>query len=63
MAVFVVDASAALAWCFEDEASSWSDGLLERLRQGGQIVVPAHWPTEISNGLLVAERRKRINVI
>jgi len=58
MAVFVVDASAALAWCFEDEASSWSDRLLERLRQGDQIV--AHWPTEISNGLLVASRRKRI---
>jgi predicted nucleic acid-binding protein len=60
MAVFVVDASAALAWCFEDEPSSWSDRLLERLRQGDQIVVPAHWPTEISNGLLVASRRKRI---
>lgn len=60
MAVFVVDASAALAWCFEDESSTWTDGLLERLRQGGQIVVPAHWPTEILNGLLVASRRKRI---
>jgi hypothetical protein len=60
MAVFVVDASAALAWCFEDEASSWTDGLLERLRQGDRIIVPAHWPTEISNGPLVALRRKRI---
>ncbi len=60
MAVFVVDASAALACCFEDEASSWTDGLLERLRQGDRIVVPAHWPTEILNGLLVASRRKRI---
>jgi predicted nucleic acid-binding protein len=60
MAVFVVDASAALAWCFEDEASSWTDGLLERLRQGDRIVVPAHWPTEILNGLLVASRKKRI---
>src|SRR6266852_9312471 len=60
MAIFVVDASAALAWCFEDEASSWTDGLLKRLRQGDQIVVPAHWPTEVLNGLLVASRRKRI---
>jgi predicted nucleic acid-binding protein len=60
MAVFVVDALAALAWCFEDEASGWTDGLLERLRQGDRIVVPAHWPTEILNGLLVASRRKRI---
>jgi predicted nucleic acid-binding protein len=60
MAIFVVDASVALAWCFEDEASTLADGLLERLRQGDRIVVPAHWPTEMSNGLLVASRRKRI---
>lgn len=62
MALFVVDASAALAWCLEYEANSWTDGLLERLRQGDQIVVPAHWPAEILNGLLVASRRKRIRV-
>jgi predicted nucleic acid-binding protein len=60
MAILVVDASAALAWCFEDEANAWTDGLLERLRHGDRIVVPAHWPTEILNGLLVASRRKRI---
>lgn len=60
MALFVVDASAALAWCFEDEANSWSDRLLERMRDGDGGVVPAHWPTEILNGLLVASRRKRI---
>jgi predicted nucleic acid-binding protein len=60
MAVFVADASAALAWCFEDEAGGFSDGLLERLRQGDTIIVPSHWPTEILNGLLVASRRKRI---
>lgn len=60
MAIFVVDASAALASCFEDEANAWTDALLERLRQGDRVVVPAHWPAEILNGLLVASRRKRI---
>jgi predicted nucleic acid-binding protein len=25
-----------------------------------RVLVPAHWPTEILNGLLVASRRKRI---
>jgi predicted nucleic acid-binding protein len=60
MALFVVDASVALAWCFEDESSSVADTLLERLRQGDQVIVPAHWPTEILNGLLFAARRKRI---
>ena len=60
MTIFVADASVSLAWCFEDEASTLADKLLDRLRQGDRIVVPAHWPTEISNGLLVASRRKRI---
>ena len=60
MAVIVVDASAALAWCFDDESSSIADGLLERLRQGDRVIVPAHWPTEMLNGLMFAARRKRI---
>ena len=60
MALFVADASVTLAWCFEDEAGVWTDQLLERLARGDQIVVPAHWPNEILNGLLVASRRKRI---
>ncbi len=60
MATFVVDASVTLAWCFEDEATAWTDGLLDRLRAGDRIAVPAHWPTEVSNGLLTALRRQRI---
>lgn len=60
METFVADASAALSWCFEDEATVWTEGLLERLRSGDEIVVPAHWPIEISNGMLMALRRKRI---
>ncbi len=58
MADFVVDASVALAWCFEDEAGA--DALLDRLQHGDRTAVPAHWPTEILNGLLTAARRKRI---
>jgi predicted nucleic acid-binding protein len=57
---FVVDASVTLAWCFEDEATTWTDGLLDRLRIGERIVVPAHWPAEFSNGMLMALRRRRI---
>lgn len=57
---FITDASITLSWCFEDEATPWTDSLLDRLRNGDQILVPAHWPTEVSNGLLMAVRRKRI---
>jgi predicted nucleic acid-binding protein len=60
MSVFVVDASVTLAWCFEDEGTAWTDGLLDRLRAGDRIAVPAHWPTEVSNGLLMGIRRHRI---
>lgn len=61
MAVFVADASVALAWCFEDEATTWSEEFLERLRQGDRINVPAHWGAEVANALLMGVRRKRIN--
>ncbi len=60
MAIFIADASVTLPWCFEDEATSWTDSLLDRLRAGDGILVPAHWPTEVSNGMLIALRRKRI---
>jgi len=60
METFVADASVALSWCFEDEATEWTDSLLERLRNGDRISVPAHWPVEVSNGMLMALRRKRI---
>ncbi len=57
---FVTDASVSLTWCFEDEATSWTDHLLQRLRAGDEAVVPAHWPMEVSNALLMAMRRGRI---
>lgn len=57
---FVVDASVALAWHFEDEPSDYADRVLEQLRQDG-AVVPAIWLLEIANGLVIAERRKRLS--
>jgi predicted nucleic acid-binding protein len=61
MARVVPDASAALTWCFEDEATPWTDALLARLRAGDEATVPAHWPAEVANGLLIAIRRGRIS--
>lgn len=60
MPSFVVDASATLPWCFKDESTAWTESLLRSLRLGDRLHVPAHWPAEVSNGLLVALRRKRI---
>lgn len=61
MAVFVPDASATLAWFFEDETSEWPDALLGKLKSGNTAVVPPHWPLEVANALLMAMRRGRIS--
>jgi predicted nucleic acid-binding protein len=55
----VIDASVALAWCFPDEASDYADGVLVAL-EDRTAMVPAIWSAEITNALLVGERRKRI---
>jgi predicted nucleic acid-binding protein len=57
---FVVDASVALAWPFEDEASDYAVNVLRRLRED-RGVVPPIWPLEVANGLLVGERRGRLS--
>jgi predicted nucleic acid-binding protein len=61
MAAFVVDASATLPWCFADEATGATNALLARLRLGDEAMVPAHWPLEVANALLIAVRRQRIS--
>lgn len=55
----VVDASVAMAWCFDDEASPATDAVLEQAVAGG-CLMPALWRAEVANVLLVAERRGRI---
>lgn len=56
---FVLDASVALAWLFEDEASEYADIVLEHVAKG-PAVVPSIWPLEVANGLAVGERRGRL---
>ena len=56
---FVLDASVALAWCFDDESTPAAWALLDRL-QHAPAFVPALWALEIGNILLGAERRRRI---
>jgi predicted nucleic acid-binding protein len=56
---FVLDASATLAWCFEDEGTVGAAAVLGRLRDQ-EALVPPLWLLELANGLVVAERRGRI---
>ena len=56
----MLDKSAALAWCFEDEQTPAVMGLLDRVAETG-ATAPLLWPLEALNGLLVAERRRRLD--
>lgn len=56
----VLDGSAALAWCFEDEGTPAVDSMMERVAEQGAIV-PALWRLEVANGLQVAVRRGRLD--
>ncbi len=56
---FVVDASVALSWCFEDEGESYAVSVLDELGSS-EAVTASLWPVEVTNGLLTAERRGRL---
>ena len=58
----MLDVSATLPWCFEDEATAGSVALLDRLADA-VVVVPALWHIELANALLHGERRKRIDSV
>ncbi|MEA3018336.1 MAG: hypothetical protein QOI38_3058 [Sphingomonadales bacterium] len=55
---FVLDASATLAWHFEDEATEDVRAIARRAFEEG-IKVPQHWLLEVVSALLRGERRLR----
>ena len=57
---FVLDASATLAWYFEDEADPEADRVLASVALGGAVVPPL-WRYEVANGFQSAMRRRRID--
>jgi predicted nucleic acid-binding protein len=59
---FVLDNSVALTWCFEDERTPATTALLEQVGESGALA-PMLWPLEALNGLLVAERRGRLDAV
>lgn len=57
--MLVVDCSIAIAWLMPDEGPSSARSVLDLVARDG-AVAPAHWPLEVTNTLLVAERRGRL---
>lgn len=55
----VLDSSATLAWILDDEAGNSSNAL--ELMDRERATVPMHWVLEITNGLRMAVKRRRVN--
>lgn len=60
MADFVLDASFALTWCFQDEVTAITDAQLDALINGAIAIAPPIWPLEVANAIRTAERRGRL---
>lgn len=57
---WVIDASVTMPWFFADEATPFTEGLLDAL--GAQVLwAPALWVLECTNVLQSAQRRRRID--
>ncbi len=60
MSPVVVDASVVLAWLLDEDHGA----LLERVLTAAPehpLLVPAIWASEVGNGLLTSERRRRVS--
>ena len=50
---FVIDASIATAWCFRDEATDYTEGLLQAVSSNShQALAPTLWGYEIHKASL-----------
>ena len=61
ISAFVLDASIAFAWVYPGQATPESETLLKLVKSGTVAVLPPLWCLEVSNGLLVGQRRKLIS--
>ncbi|HEV3262281.1 MAG TPA: type II toxin-antitoxin system VapC family toxin [Gemmataceae bacterium] len=55
---FILDCSVTMAWYFKDEANAYAKAVRRSLSEAG-AVVPALWPLEVANILVLGERRQR----
>ncbi len=58
---WVLDSSFALSWVLPEEHSDQADAFLQQRSSEDAFWVPALWWYEISNALLTAQKRNRVN--
>lgn len=55
-----MDASVSLCWYFEEQKTPYTEAVLDRLAEGDRALAPVLWPLEMINGLVLAERFKKV---
>lgn len=57
---FVADASVAIGWVHPAQATKQTVAMLEAIADGATLEVPALWPLEVANALIVLVRRRKL---
>jgi predicted nucleic acid-binding protein len=57
---FVADASVAVGWVHPAQATRQTAAMLEAIADGATLEVPAPWPLEVANALIVLVRRRKL---
>jgi predicted nucleic acid-binding protein len=58
---FVADASVAIGWVHPAQATTQTAAMLDAIADGATLEVPALWPLEVANALMVLVRRRKIS--
>jgi predicted nucleic acid-binding protein len=58
---FVADASVSVGWVHPAQATRQTDAMLDAIADGATLEVPALWPLEVANALLVLARRRKLS--
>jgi predicted nucleic acid-binding protein len=61
MADLVIDASLASAWCFPNEQTEYTNGVLQAVSDSLEAYAPRLWAYEVYNSILMGLRRGRIS--
>ena len=57
---FVADASVAIGWIHPAQATKQTAAMLDAIADGATLEVPALWPLEVANALIVLVRRRKL---
>jgi predicted nucleic acid-binding protein len=57
---FVADASVTVGWVHPGQATKQTAAMLDAIADGATLEVPALWPLEVANALIVLVRRRKL---